>query len=207
MCLNLCNSLYLCKKSFKLQLITTMAALWLAGCASSPETPVPVVAPKPAVVVTEEMQQLYGNALQAFNLERLGQAEVYLQQLIDIEPNLSAPYVTRGRIAEMKGDKESAKLLYRHALEVDAGNHMAMHQLAMLAREEGEFERARELYESAIALKPEEPLYHRNYAILLDLYLGDLENALKHYELYQKIRKQPDNQVALWVVDLKRRIQ
>ncbi|WP_020405169.1 tetratricopeptide repeat protein [Hahella ganghwensis] len=189
-------------------LVLVLGSLLLVGCAANQNNSPPVIAAsKPEVIVSDEMKQLYEAALQAMNQDRLGQADSYLQQIIDLEPNISAPYVTRGRIAEMLGDRESAQQLYQHALVVDASNHRAMNQLAMMARERGEFTEAKKMYERAISIKPDESLYHKNYAILLDMYMGDLESALEHYELYQELHKLPDNRVALWVVDLKRRIQ
>ncbi len=218
MCLNHCNRKdrgagdyaghFRSIRSVRSILCGLMSLLVLSGCAgqSKPVRPIPAPTPAPVVVVTEQLSQLYGNALDAMHQQRLRQADIYLQQIIDLEPKLSAPYVMRGRIAELLDDKVSAKHWYETAIATNGTDHRALNQLAMLAREEGNFSRSQELYEQAIQLQPQEPLYHKNYAILLDLYLGQLARALEHYELFQKLQNKPDEQVALWVVDLKRRI-
>jgi lipoprotein NlpI len=48
---------------------------------------------------------------------------------------------------------------------------------------------------------------HLNYGILLDLYLGELENALAHYQKFQQLTPEEDKEVTKWIVDLERRIE
>ena len=78
----------------------------------------------------------------------------------------------------------------------------------LLEREFGEkFEEARDNYEKALKIDPNYAYAHLNYGILLDLYLGELDNALDHYQTYQKLAPEEDKEVEKWIVDLERRIK
>ena len=47
---------------------------------------------------------------------------------------------------------------------------------------------------------------HLNIAVLFDIYLYDLDQAMGHYKKYQSLTNNSDKLVAKWVVDLERRI-
>ena len=82
----------------------------------------------------------------------------------------------------------------------------SLNQLALLAREKGQFEQAETLYRQALAIEPSNPTVIRNLAILLDLYRGKLAEALALYEQYQSLQEEPDAKVKDWIFDLKNRL-
>lgn len=82
----------------------------------------------------------------------------------------------------------------------------SLNQLALMARERGQFEQAENRYRQALALDPTNPTVIRNLAILLDLYRGKLAEALVFYEQYQSLLDEPDAQVKDWIFDLKNRL-
>ena len=82
----------------------------------------------------------------------------------------------------------------------------SLNQLALLAREKGQFEQAETLYLQALAIEPSNPTVIRNLAILLDLYRGKLAEALALYEQYQSLQEEPDAKVKDWIFDLKNRM-
>src|SRR5690606_33140267 len=82
----------------------------------------------------------------------------------------------------------------------------SLNQLAMLAREKGQFEQAEKHYRQVLALEPANPVVIRNLAILLDLYRGKLDEALALYEQYQSLQEEPDAKVKDWIFDLKNRL-
>ncbi len=75
----------------------------------------------------------------------------------------------------------------------------------MAYRQKGQFDKAREAYEKAIALAPDHAIAMLNLGILNDLYLGDPNRALELYERYLLLTPAGDATVSKWVVDLKNR--
>ncbi len=185
------------------------ALVLLSGCGTQPMAPSPVAdtAEQQKIVITEQLQQEYQAAVDAFQNQQHQRAAELLDGILQAEPRLSAPYVLQGMVEEQRGNKPAAKHWYLEALEYDPGNHAALNQLGLIARGNGDFRQAEEFYQRAIAAAPEIAKYYLNYAILLDLYMGKLNDALEQYEVYQRIANSPDEQVALWVVDLKQRMQ
>ena len=69
------------------------------------------------------------------------------------------------------------------------------------------FEASEAFYRQSLAADPSYLPAIRNLAILLDLYLGRLQEALPLYEQYQSMLDKPDSQVKDWIFDLKRRLE
>jgi len=73
-------------------------------------------------------------------------------------------------------------------------------------RQLGQFDEAEQAYQRALRLNADYALAHYNYAILLDLYLQQPQEAITHFEHYQRLQTTPDPQVAKWLKELKRRV-
>ena len=82
----------------------------------------------------------------------------------------------------------------------------ALNYLGLVSREQGNFTKAEKCYRDALAIDDDDPTALRNLAILLDLYLGKVEEALPLYEQYQSLLDEPDPQVKDWIFDLKSRL-
>ncbi len=81
----------------------------------------------------------------------------------------------------------------------------ALNQQGIEMRGKGDFAKAREAYEQAIAASPTNAAPVLNLAILHDLYLGDRSKALELYERYLTLANPPDAAVGKWVAELKAR--
>jgi len=77
--------------------------------------------------------------------------------------------------------------------------------IGVARRQQGRMAEAREAYEGAAMLAPEDPLPVLNLGVLLDLYLGRPEAALAEYERYQILAGTPDVQVTAWITEVRRR--
>ncbi len=167
----------------------------------------------PPVPHSEELESVAEEALpefvRAMKTMREGEykkAIVMLQSLSSRYPRLSGPLVNQG-IAHLKLEQyEDAEKAFEKALEVNERNPYAHNNLGVALREQGEFDKARKHYRSALELDPKYARAHFNLAVLAELYLQDLELALTHFQRYQELQAEPDQNVANWITDLKRRV-
>ena len=84
---------------------------------------------------------------------------------------------------------------------------MAYNHLGIITRMQGEFQKARHSYETAINIDSEYASAYLNLGILFDIYLQDLKQALAQYEKFQTLTNNEDKTVAGWIVDIKRRLK
>ena len=126
-----------------------------------------------------------------------------LENLVKREKRLAAPYINLAIAYTKTDDKKKARENIDLALKVDRGNPIASNELGLMLRREGKFEEARKVYLDALEQSPEYLPVIRNLGILCDIYLRDWDCALEQFEKHQDL--QPDDQVKIWIADLKRR--
>ncbi len=80
-----------------------------------------------------------------------------------------------------------------------------LNQLGISQRQAGQFDKARQAYEQAIALDASYGSAVLNLGILQDLYLGDAKQALQLYERYLALTPSGDATVSKWIAELKTR--
>ena len=74
------------------------------------------------------------------------------------------------------------------------------------ARRAGRFADAETHYLACIEAQPAYANAHLNLAILYELYMGRLGEALAAYNEYQLALPEPDTKVGGWMMDLERRV-
>jgi tetratricopeptide (TPR) repeat protein len=150
---------------------------------------------------------------QAIAMEKQGdndKAKTILLALSQSYPELSGLWL---HLAQLSGsDEGSQQQRYLHnAIEANPDNYFAHNRLAWYWRQSGEFSQALQHYELALAAYPAFAEAHLNRAILNDLYLGNKQEALQGYVLYQALVAQTgepaDKQVAGWIMDLQRQLK
>src|SRR5690606_12979800 len=92
------------------------------------------------------------------------------------------------------------------ALALDPAHPAALNQMGVLLRRDGRFAEAEDAYARALAADPDYALAHHNLGVLLDLYLRRPSEALGHHERYASVLDVPNEAVARWIIDLKRRL-
>lgn len=157
--------------------------------------------------IPDSARQQYDDAIEAMKSGNIGQAKNILSNLVKSYPDLAGPYVNLGIIHFRADEIDEAEDAFRQALKVNPDNAVSLNHLGIINRGKGKFEEARDNYEKALDIDPNYAYAHLNYGILLDLYLGELENALAHYQKFQQLTPEEDKEVTKWIVDLERRIE
>ncbi len=156
------------------------------------------------IIISEQAQQQFDEALKLLDEKHYEQAVNILNQLVKEESRFAAPFVNLGMAYKRMGDPEKAEENLRRAVDIDLGNAQANNELGMLYRKQGRFADARKAYENALADHPDYLPALQNLGVLCDLYMGDLECALNQYEKYLDI--EDNKNIKIWITDLKRRM-
>lgn len=141
-----------------------------------------------------------------FKKDKTEQAIGLLTQLQRQHPKLSGPSYRLARLYYQQGDIAQALKAVENSLLINSQNYYSLNLKGVLLREKGEFEQAAKNYAQAIDVFPGYPKSHLNLAILSDLYLHQLDRALKHYQYYINLINVEDKKVAGWILDLERRM-
>ena len=199
--------------------ITTvlLAALLLGACQSGPDKetlPKPEVAVAPATdetatetEVVDFYQQFYEDAVATLKSGKTAQALELLVQVSNDAPDKPYVFTNLGLAYFKLQELDLAEQAFKQAIARDNKDAVAHNHLGVLQRQRGEFNEARDRYQRAIAIDSGYASAHLNLGILFDIYLQDLEQALRHYQKYQSLVSQQDTQVANWIVDIQRRLK
>src|SRR5712671_6052209 len=156
------------------------------------------------VGVTDEMRTKFESAVGMLKEERYEPGIALLLTMAEKMPPLTAPHINLGMAYARTGDLDRAEASLNKALQSDPKQPIAYNELGMVQRRKGQFAKARASYEAALAQSADFQYAHRNLAILCDLYLGDYNCAMAHYEAYSRIVPD-DTEVVKWIADLRNR--
>lgn len=217
------------RKPFTRGLMAGYLILFLTGCSTLPvpsvesgkdvhveglqrESTIDVASSGAPVGVVVEVPDLAAGSQEQFErasaLLEVGQTEralLILEKLTQVQPELAGPWVNMG-IAYLQLEEESAAIeAFNKALAANQHNCDALNQLGVLARKRGDFGEAEQYYQRCIEAQPSFADAHLNLAILYELYMGRLNEALVAYNEYQLSLLEPDATVSGWMIDLERR--
>ena len=196
-------------------ILIALSASLLAACATTTEPvrpPVNVeIQEEVGFTITEEariggdVRADYETALSYLEQGRHDEGIELLEQVAEAAPELSAPRIDLGIAQHRAGDLEAAESNLLLALESNPEQPVAHNELGIIYRKTGRFEEARKSYESALDVYPGFHFARRNLAILCDLYLADLQCALRNYEAYMKTVPS-DEEASMWIADIRYRL-
>lgn len=146
----------------------------------------------------------YEVALTLLRQGRQDDGVALLEAVVAEAPQFSAPYIDLGVAYHQAGDLEAAEQNLLLALEQNFDHPIAHNELGIVYRKTGRFAEARRSYENALAIYPGYHFARRNLAILCDLYLADLDCALRNYEAYMATVPS-DDEATMWIADLRLR--
>jgi len=183
------------------KLVVVIIAVVLTGGATQPEKQ---TAAQP--VMPAGAKASYAQAVSAV---KAGQDTKAMQLFIGLTqeyPNFSASFTNLGLLYLKQEKLTEAEHVFKQAITINPADAVAYNHLGVVFRQRGQFEQARQAYENALRIKPGYASAHLNLGILNDIYLQNLETALQHYQRYQNLTGDADQQVAKWIVDLERRV-
>lgn len=148
----------------------------------------------------------YISAIAAMRAGKDEEAEALFVEMTREFPDLSGPYVNLGIIYFRAEQNDQARAAFEKALELNPDSAISYNHLGILSRLEGDFSKALDHYTNALAIRLNYANAHLNLGILLELYLGQLTEALGHYRRYYQLTGKQDDEVKRWIIDLERRI-
>ncbi|NHA14237.1 tetratricopeptide repeat protein [Thioalkalivibrio sp. XN279] len=155
--------------------------------------------------VSPEAQADFAAALGLLQQERYQEGIDLLVSVAERAPDAAAAHINLGIAYARLGRSDEAEASMLRALALNPQHPVAHNEMGMLCRKTGRFDAARAHYEQALASYPGFHYARRNLAVLCDIYLGDLECALEHYERYVESAPE-DGEAAMWVADLRNRL-
>ena len=171
-----------------------------APVAAQAKPAAPVLAPVPA-----EVQGQFQRALQAQRAGRLDEADRQWRALAQSHPELGGAHANLGLVHAQAGRHAEAVTALERAVRVSPTQPRFFNELGIAYRGNGQFEKAREAYERALALDANYAAALLNLGILHDLYLGNGAKALELYDRYLAHTQSADATVTKWATDLRRR--
>jgi tetratricopeptide (TPR) repeat protein len=191
------------------------AAALLAGCAAPAKKPVtrkpaptqasaatPAPAARPPAAAQPAPTGAYADALKLLKANQLEQAEAALQAVAKANPQASGPLTNLGIVYARTNRKPEARTAFTRAINLNPANAAAHNWLGVLAREAGDFARAEQAYQAALAADADYAAAQLNLAILYDLHLKRPADALAAYRKYEALTGRKDARVAVWIGEL-----
>lgn len=179
-------------------------AVVLSACAM--QTPVPDVETEAEGAVAPEVAAAFADAVALKKAGETVAAETEFLKLNAAHPDLPGPLANLGIIAMERDEDEQAEAYFQKAVAADPAHLHSLNFLGVLARQRGDFEAAEGYYRAALAVDADFQPAVRNLAILLDLYRGELDEALALYRHYQELQSEPDPRLKDWIFDLENRM-
>ena len=200
-------------KAYPQYALIALAIFLLSSCASGPPRPnaSEIVTDTNFVIrdevgVRPEVKEDFEKAIKYLQEEDYERGIRLLNRIVERAEKSIAPYINLGIAYRKTGEMKKAEESLTKALELNGVHPSANNEMAMVYRKTGRFSEARRIYESILERFPSFLPARKNLGILCDLYINDLDCALANYEIYNKADP-GDKTVALWIVDLRQRIE
>jgi cellulose synthase operon protein C len=152
----------------------------------------------------KEIESDFAEVMLSLKVVQYEKAIKLLSKIIAQAPNNPVPYINIALINEKKQNLTLAEENLKLAIKVDPGNPVANNEYALLFRKTGRFKEARQIYEYILDKYPNFTMAQKNLGILCDIYLKDIECALKYYSIYSGFMPD-DGPVKIWIADIRGR--
>jgi tetratricopeptide (TPR) repeat protein len=132
------------------------------------------------------------------------QAILEFQLMTQSYPDLPGPYANLGILYRNASQLPEAEAALQKATERASWDAATWNEYGLTLRQAGKFAEAKTAYEKAIEANTAFAPAHRNYAVLLDLFLNDSLTAQTEFETYKTLTGE-DKPVSGWIAELKAR--
>lgn len=175
------------------------------GMAMSPYT-APAVAPASAAPVATgpkgDPDQRFSAALKLMKDHQPREAQAAFLALSQDFPGFSGPLTDLGILYAQGKQRPQAIAGLVRAVAANPRNAVAWNWLGSLYRESGDYSRAEQAYQQALAAPPGYAAAHLNLGILYEISLRHPQEALAQYRKYQKTAGKEDLIVSVWIKEL-----
>ena len=184
------------------RLFAVVLATGLSACGSMSATKSSTVSE-----VSEAAQSAFANAVAAQRAQHWDEAEQQFKELAEKYPQLSGPHLNLALLYAQTQKPELTEQHFKLALQINPNNLVIYDQYGIWLRQQARFQEAEAMYQQALARDANRAETHLNMAILYDLYMGKLPQALEHYQRYLALTDDEKSPVHGWVAELQRRMK
>jgi len=149
--------------------------------------------------VTKRDREKYRDGITALHNNELSKAQRIFAEFIRSQPKLAGAYTNLALVFFKKNDLEKSFKTVEKALQLNPKQPQALNLRAQLYINNGKIHKAKDDYLLAISIKPKYANAQYNLALLYDIYMQEIELAIKHYKLYMMLLKKPDEATLEWV--------
>lgn len=167
----------------------------------------PILIPIPKSEVIDINQQTYEAGIEALKNNEIDFAIELLIQATTSSPELEFAFTNLGLAYFKLEDFEKSEQAFQKAINTNIYDFIAYNHLGIIKRMHGDFANARTSYEKAVSINSKYADAYLNLGILYDIYLQDLNAALKQYEKFQSLTNGENKSVKGWIADIQRQLK
>jgi tetratricopeptide (TPR) repeat protein len=168
---------------------------------AAPSPPPPEPAGVPLEIATR-----FQEAVAAAGQGNADRASSEFAALAEAAPAFAGPPLNLGIMMALRGNWAASETALVEASRRHPGSAVAFAELGVVYRQLGRFVDSEHAYEQALALDSNLPRTHRNFGVLLDLYMQKPADALTQYESSLTLAGGEDKQMSAWIAELKQRL-
>lgn len=158
------------------------------------------------IQIDTETKAAFKSILKKINKQGLEQTESELTHFVNNHPELSGAAYNLALLHYKLGQVDQATTYAKKAMLQNPNNLDARNLLGLLAREQGDFNKAEALWLDNLYRWGGYAPSYKNLAILYDLYLGKPKKALSYYKQYHHFMGKKDKLVGVWIKSIDRKI-
>jgi len=153
--------------------------------------------------LTKVQREIYREGITALYKNDFVTAEKIFNEFILHKPELAGAYSNLALMHFKKKEYTTSLELVNKAIQLNPEQSQAYNLRGQIFIIQGKIHEAKVDYLKAIEIKPAYANAQYNLALLYDIYLQEIELAIKHYEIYTSLLKKPDEATQEWINHLK----